>query len=335
MSETDIDRKKPDLSLVIPVYNEVESLPHLIAEIHESLDPTGWDYEMLFVDDGSKDGSFALLEEMAAADPRIVVVSFRRNYGQTAGFAAGFDHARADTIVTLDADGQNPPADIPNLVNKLNEPDGDWDVVNGWRVNRKDDVVRTIPSKIANGLIARSSGVDLHDRGCSMRAFRREVVDELNLYGEMHRFIPELIANAGFKMTEVPVDHRARALGTSKYGLSRTFRVIMDLMTVTFLRKYGDRPMHLFGMLGLSSGAVGVIISLGLAVYKLLGLAMGGIDGYRANVIDRPLLTLAVLLMILGAQFLMMGLLAELLVRTYYESQNKPVYQVRTVVRAH
>lgn len=329
------------LSLVIPVYNEEESLPKLIGEIHESLDPTGWVYEMIFVDDGSKDRSFALLEAYQEQDPRIVVVSFRRNYGQTAGFSAGFDHAKGEIIVTLDADGQNPPADIPNLVRKLDETDEDgrpWDVVNGWRVNRKDNVVRTLPSKIANGLIANSSGVDLHDRGCSLRAFRREVVDELHLYGEMHRFIPELIANAGFRMTEVPVDHRAREAGVSKYGLSRTFRVIMDLMTVLFLRKYADRPMHLFGMLGMSSGGLGLLIGAGLVLYKLWGtvaeLVRGnGFTGYVNTQIDRPLLTLAITLIILGVQFIIMGLVAELLVRTYYESQNKPVYQVRTVLR--
>ena len=323
----------PQLSLVIPVYNEVESLPRLVQEIHATLDNTQYDYEMVFVDDGSKDGSFELLKRLHQDDPRIVVVRFRRNFGQTAAFAAGFDHARGEIIVTLDADGQNPPADIPKLLEKMAEG---YEVVNGWRQNRQDGfLLRKLPSKAANWLITRSSGVQLKDRGCSLRAFRAEVVQSMNLYGEMHRFIPELVSNAGFSMAEVPVGHRAREAGVSKYGLSRLFRVILDLITVLFLRNYGDRPMHLFGSLGFYSGGLGLLIGVYLIFLKFLALIQKGWEaGFLATRIgDRPLLSLAIMLFILGVQFLMMGLLGELLVRTYYESQAKPVYQLRQLVR--
>ncbi len=237
-----------DLSLVIPVYNEEDNLAPLAAEIRAALEPTGLNYEVLFIDDGSRDRSFACLQDLAAADGRVVAIRFRRNYGQTAAFAAGFDHARGAVIVTLDADRQNDPADIPALLAKLKEG---YDVVNGWRQNRQDNLVRRFPSRVANWLIAETSGVHLKDRGCSLRAFRHEVVEDMNLYGELHRFIPELVNFAGFSMAEVPVNHRARVAGASKYGLSRTFRVILDLFTIHFLRKYGDRPMQLFGRWGI------------------------------------------------------------------------------------
>ncbi|MCP4426034.1 MAG: glycosyltransferase family 2 protein, partial [Chloroflexi bacterium] len=238
---------KKDLSLVIPVYNEVENLRPLTEEITAALANENLDYEVIYVDDGSRDGSFELIQELHREDGRVGAIRFRRNFGQTAAFAAGFDHAKGRVIVTLDADRQNDPADIPDLLVKMNEGEG-YDVVNGWRVNRQDPFLfKKLPSKIANGLIARSTGVGLHDRGCSLRAFRNEVVHEFHLYGEMHRFIPEMIHFAGFSMTETPVNHRPRVAGDSKYGLSRTFRVILDLITVLFLRRYGDRPMHIFG----------------------------------------------------------------------------------------
>lgn len=319
---------RKQLSIVIPVYNEVESLRPLTAEITTALADQALDYEILFVDDGSNDGSFALIEQLHAEDDRVTAVRFRRNFGQTAAFAAGFDHAQGDIIITMDADRQNDPADIPALLDKMKEG---WDVVNGWRTNRQDPFLfRKLPSKIANQLIARSSGVRLHDRGCSMRAFKAEVVAELHLYGEMHRFIPEMIHFAGFSMTEVPVNHRPRVAGTSKYGLSRTFRVILDLLTVLFLRRYSDRPMHIFGYLGIASGFVGGLIAFWLAGSKIwAGLTLGwaGFHAYRIG--DRPLLLLSIMLIILGVQFLVFGLVAELIVRTYYESQNKPVYHVR------
>ncbi len=319
-----------DLSLVIPVYNEEDNLRPLAEEIRAALGDTGLNYEVLFIDDGSKDSSFACLQELAAEDDHVVAIRFRRNYGQTAAFAAGFDHARGKVIVTLDADRQNDPADIPTLLAELEKG---YDVVNGWRANRQDDLVRRFPSRIANWLIAETSGVHLKDRGCSLRAFRAEVAHDLNLYGELHRFIPELVNFSGFTMSEVPVNHRARVAGESKYGLSRTFRVILDLFTIQFLRKYGDRPMQLFGRVGIILGGLGLLIGLYLTGIKIWAGITGGMEGFNAMQIgDRPLLLLAVLLIILGVQFLVMGLIAELTVRTYYETQDLRVYRVKEIV---
>ncbi len=320
-----------DLTIVVPVYNEVDNVRPLLAEITQALTPENLDYEVLFVDDGSSDGSFALLQQLAAEDDHVVVIKFRRNHGQTAAFAAGFDYARGKYIVTIDADRQNDPADIPRMIAKLEEG---YDVVNGWRQNRQDAfLVRKVPSFIANRLIARASNVHLHDRGCSLRLFRAAVTRELRLYGEMHRFIPEMVNNAGFTMAEVPVNHRPRVAGESKYGISRTFRVIVDLMTIVFLRNYGDRPMHLFGMLGLLMGGLGGLTLFYLFLVKIWAGISGGWAGFQAEEIgSRPLLSLGILLVILGVQFLVMGLIAELIVRVYYEAQNKPVYHVREVI---
>jgi glycosyltransferase involved in cell wall biosynthesis len=320
-----------DLSLVIPVYNEVENLELLVEEIAAAFDNQPLTYEILFVDDGSSDGSFNLIQELSGRYSQIGAIRFRRNFGQTAAFSAGFNHARGRIIVTMDADRQNDPADVPSLIQKLDEG---YDVVNGWRQNRQDGLLlRKLPSFFANRLIARSTGVRLHDRGCSLRAFRSEVVHELRLYGEMHRFIPELASSAGFVMTEVPVNHRPRVAGTSKYGLSRTFRVLLDLMTILFLRRYSARPMHLFGGVGIISAVLGGLAGFSLAAAKIWAGIEGGADGFRAYRIgDRPLLMLSVLLIILGVQFLVMGLLAELVVRTYHESQNKPVYHIKETI---
>lgn len=320
-----------ELSVVVPLLNEVESLRSLSEEITAALHGQAISYEILFVDDGSTDGSFALIQQMHKEDERITAVRFRRNFGQTAAFAAGFDYANGSIIITMDADGQNDPADIPALLAKIEEG---WDVVNGWRVNRQDPFLfRKFPSKIANGLIARSSGVRLHDRGCSMRAFRAEVVEDMHLYGEMHRFIPEMVHFAGFSMTEVAVNHRSRTVGLSKYGISRTFRVLFDLMTVLFLRRYMDRPMHLFGWFGGVTTGVGGIVTVWLILGKLWAGITGGMDGFHAAQIgDRPLFLLSILSVIVGVQFLAMGLVAELVVRTYYESQNKPVYRVKEII---
>jgi glycosyltransferase involved in cell wall biosynthesis len=320
-----------DLSLVIPVYNEVENLEPLVGEIAAALDNKPIIYEILFIDDGSSDGSFNLIQELSGRYPQVGAIRFRRNFGQTAAFSAGFNHARGRIIVTMDADRQNDPADVPSLIQKLDEG---YDVVNGWRQNRQDGLLlRKLPSFFANRLIARSTGVRLHDRGCSLRAFRSEVVHELRLYGEMHRFIPELASAAGFVMTEVPVNHRPRVAGTSKYGLSRTFRVLLDLMTILFLRRYSARPMHLFGGVGIISAVLGGLAGFSLAAAKIWAGIEGGADSFRAYRIgDRPLLMLSVLLIILGVQFLVMGLLAELVVRTYHESQNKPVYHIKETI---
>lgn len=320
-----------DLTIVVPVYNEVENVRPLLDEITQALAPQNPDYEVLFVDDGSSDGSFEMLQQLAEEDGHVVVIKFRRNHGQTAAFAAGFDYAQGKQIVTIDADRQNDPADIPRMITKLEEG---YDVVNGWRQNRQDAfLLRKVPSYIANRLIARASNVQLHDRGCSLRIFRAEVTKELHLYGEMHRFIPEMVNNAGFTMAEVPVNHRSRVAGESKYGISRTFRVIVDLVTVVFLRKYGDRPMHLFGMLGLLLGGVGGFTLFYLFLVKIWAGISGGWAGFQAEEIgSRPLLSVGIMLVVLGVQFFVMGLIAELIVRVYYEAQNKSVYHVREII---
>ena len=317
-----------DLSIIVPVYNEVENLRPLSEEITAALVNESITYEVIFIDDGSSDGSFELLQTLYKEDSRFNYVRFRRNHGQTAGFAAGFDYAHGRYILTMDADRQNNPADIPKLIEKLEEG---HDVVNGWRENRQDAfLMRKVPSFIANRLIANLTDVPLKDRGCSLRIFRAEVVKELHLYGEMHRFIPEMISFAGFTMAEVPVDHRPRVAGTSKYGISRTIRVILDLMTVLFLQRFFDRPMRLFGTLGWLFGVPGGLLGLYLGGWKLLAGITGGMAGFHSvRLSERPLLLLAVLLVILGTQFFVMGLIAELTVRTYYETQNKPIYTVR------
>ena len=321
-----------DLSIVVPVYNEVENLRPLINEITNALAPEQIEYEVLLIDDGSTDGSHELICQLSEEDAHVIGIQFRRNHGQTAAFAAGFDYANGRYVVTIDADLQNDPADIPKLIAKLEEG---YDVVNGWRENRQDAfLMRKLPSYIANRLIARASDVQLRDRGCSLRMFRAEVAKELKLYGEMHRFIPEHVNNMGFTMAEVPVNHRARLAGESKYGISRTFRVIVDLMTIIFLRNYGDRPMHLFGMLGMVFSGIGGFFLAYLSFLKIWAGITGGWAGFQGMEIgNRPLLSLGILLLILGVQFLVMGLIAELIVRTYYETQNKPVYHVRRIIK--
>ena len=309
----------------------MENIRPLLDEITAVLADQPWAYELLFIDDGSKDGSFDLLKELAQENRHVVVVRFRRNHGQTAGFAAGFDYAEGRRILTMDADRQNDPADIPTLMAKMDEG---FDVVNGWRQNRQDAfLLRKVPSFVANRLIAKLSAVPLKDRGCSLRLFKAEVVAELHLYGELHRFIPEMINFAGFTMAEVPVNHRPRVAGEAKYGISRTFRVIVDLMTVLFLRKYMDRPMHFFGLIGVPLGVLGGLMMAYLLFLKVWGGITGGWEGFHAMQIgERPLLILSVLLIILGVQFLVMGLLAEFIARTYYETQDKSVYYVQQVI---
>jgi len=305
------------VSIVIPVFEEEESLPYLYASIKEAMDPTGRDYEMLFVDDGSRDATLKVLSELNAKDSKVVVVSFRRNFGQTAAMAAGIDHAAGDIIVTMDADLQNDPADIPHMLEKAKE----FDVVSGWRKRRKDPFIsRKLPSLIANGLISKVTGVKLHDYGCTLKAYRKEVIKNVRLYGEMHRFIPAIANWYGASITEVETTHHERKYGKSKYGISRTIRVILDLITVKFLQSFATRPIHAFGPIGLALGAIGFIIALYLSFDKIiLGHSIG----------SRPLLLLSVLLIILGVQILVMGLLAEVLARTYHESQGKPIYTVK------
>lgn len=308
-----------DLSVVIPVLNEVENVADLHRELTASLERFGRPYEIVIVDDGSTDGTAERLLEIAVRDARVRVLRLRRNFGQTAAFSAGFDHARGAIVVTSDGDLQNDPADIPTLVTRLEE--GDYDLVCGWRQKRHDPLSKRVPSFFANRLISWATGVSLRDYGCSLKAMRSEVARSLRLYGDMHRFIPAVASWMGVKLAEVAVNHRPRTRGRSKYGLGRTSRVLLDLFTVKFLLHYGTRPAHLFGLLGLTSGAIGSAILIHLAWVRLFAdTAIGG----------RPLLFLGGLLFLAGVILVNFGLMAELLMRTYHESQGKPIYVLRS-----
>ncbi len=311
-----------DLSVVIPVFNEEESLPRLLAEIHAALDPTGLTYEMVCVDDGSSDRSFAVLEGLAAEDPNLVVVQFRRNFGQTAAMQAGLDLAEGEIVALLDADLQNDPADIPMMVSRLREED--YDLVAGWRADRKDALVsRRLPSVAANRIIGRVTGVRLHDYGCTLKVMTREVAKGLRLYGEMHRFIPAIADWQGARILEVKVNHRARQFGVSKYGIGRTVRVVLDLLVVRFIQSYLVKPMQVFGLWGLVSGGLGFGLCAWLALRKIL---------YAETLADRPLLLLGALLIVVGVQLVSLGLVADIVGRTYHEAQRKPTYSVRRVL---
>jgi glycosyltransferase involved in cell wall biosynthesis len=312
-----------DLSIVIPVFNEAGALPGLHAELSSVLASSGQSYEIVAVDDGSRDESLAALKQLAQTDPHLVVISLRRNFGQTAALAAGFDHARGEVVITSDADGQNDPADIPRVLAKLDEG---YDIVSGWRQNRKEPFfVRRLPSIVANWLISRSTDVRLHDYGCSLKAYRSEVVKNVHLYGELHRFIPAVASWMGIKIAEIRVNDRKRSHGKSKVGRGRTVRVLLDLLTVSFLLSYSARPMQLFGGLGLGAFGLGTLFGLYLVVEKFV---------FSKSIINRtPLLLLTVLLVVTGVQLVTMGLLAELISRTYHETQNKPIYAVREIVR--
>ncbi len=311
----------PDVSVVVPIYNEVESIPHLLEAIASTLIASELIYEIICVDDGSTDGSAEFLRREAQTRNDLKAIILRRNYGQTAAMSAGFNHALGKAIVTLDADLQNDPVDIPLLLAKLEEG---YDLVSGWRKNRQDGALkRLLPSKIANWLIRRTTSVNIHDYGCSLKAYRSELVADMNLYGELHRFLPALAYIEGARITEIPVRHHARRFGQSKYGLSRTFRVLMDLLTILFMKRFLTRPMHVFGLWGLISMLAGGAIAIYLTFVKL---------AFHENIGDRPLLILAVLLLVTGVQLFCFGLLAELLMRTYHESQGRPIYRVREVV---
>lgn len=308
---------RPELSVVIPVFNEVENVRDLHLQLTAALDPLGRPYEMLLVDDGSTDGTQSALLEIERDDPRVRVLRLRRNFGQTAAFSAGFDHARGDVIVTSDGDLQNDPRDIPALLARLDEG---FDMVCGWRRRRQDSFSRVLPSRLANVLISWFTGVHLHDYGCSLKAIRAEVVKGLRLYGEMHRFIPAVASWMGVTVTEMEVNHRPRVRGRSKYGLGRTLRVLLDLFTVKFLLAYGTRPAHFFGKLGLASGGAGAGILGYLAYIRLFA---------DTAIWGRPLLLLGFLLFLTGLILVCFGLVAELLVRIYHESQGKPIYVVK------
>ncbi|MEA5582708.1 glycosyltransferase family 2 protein [Nodularia harveyana UHCC-0300] len=311
----------PDVSVVVPIRDEVESLPLLLEAIASHISDGDLSYEIICVDDGSTDGSAAFLKEQAQIRTDLKAVLLRRNYGQSAAMAAGFKYATGKVIVTLDADLQNDPADIPLLLAKLAEG---YDLVSGWRHQRQDAVIsRLIPSKIANWLIGKVTEVKLHDYGCSLKAYRSEVLADMNLYGELHRFLPALAYIEGARITEIPVRHHARRFGRSKYGIWRTFRVMMDLLTIYFMKKFLTRPMHVFGLLGLGSMVTGTLIGMYLTFIKL---------AFSESIGNRPLLILAVLLLVTGVQLFCFGLLAELLMRTYHESQGRPIYRVREIV---
>ncbi len=318
-----------DLSVVIPVRNEAASLEELHRELTATLVAFSRPYEIIVVDDGSTDGTFSILKRLQAADPRLRVIRFRRNFGQTAAFAAGFAHARGRLIITSDGDLQNDPADIPRMVEKL---ESGFDIVCGWRRSRKDAFVsRTVPSMIANRLISSATGVKLHDYGCSLKVFRAEVVKPLKLYGEMHRFLPAIASEQGVAIAEVEVNHRARRHGRSNYGISRTLRVILDLLTVKFLLSYSTRPLQMFGAIGLPLTVVGAATIAWLVSLRIYATVTGDWTGYTP-IADRPVFLLGILGVFTGIQFLTMGLMAELQSRTYHESQDKPVYVIREVL---
>ena len=314
-------KRKIDISIVIPLYNEEENVELLYESVSSALKQSGKQWEIIMVDDGSSDATFKILKKIAAEEKGAKVISFRRNFGQTAAMAAGFDHAAGDVVIPMDGDLQNDPQDIPKLLAKIEEG---YDVVSGWRKDRKDRFInRKLPSMIANWLISRITGVHLHDYGCTLKAYRKEVLENINLYGEMHRFIPALASLNGARVTEIPVNHRERKFGTSKYGISRTFKVILDLVTVKFLLSYSTKPIQVFGGLGLMSLLLSFLSFVEISISKFL---------YSVDVTGNPFFLLSILFALIGIQFITMGLLGEINIRTYYESQGKPIYAIKELV---
>ncbi len=320
-----MDRQpEPRLSVVIPVFNEEDNIAPLLEELLPVLKDLNVPFEIIVVDDGSTDHSWAILQSLQKSEPRIKLIRLRKNFGQTAALSAGFDYAKGEVIISLDADLQNSPRDIPLLLSKVE--DG-FDIVSGWRKNRKDRLFsRRLPSLIANWLISWLTGIKLHDYGCTLKAFRREVIKSIKLYGELHRFIPAIASYMGVSIAEVEVHHRPRRHGKSKYSIFRFTRVILDMLTVKFLLSYSTRPLQIFGLIGLASGVLGFAISLWLSYQRLV---------LKISVANRPLLLLGVLLMVIGFQFITLGLLAEILVRAYHESSGKSIYHVREIIDAH
>lgn len=311
-----------DLSVVVPVFNEEKNINILYQELIDVLIKLDLTFEIIFINDGSTDKSLAILSELQENDSRIVVISFRKNFGQTAALSAGFDYALGDIIITLDGDLQNDPKDIPKLLQKLSKG---YDIVNGWRFDRKDSFFsRRLPSIIANKIISYSTNVKLHDYGCTLKAFRKEITQNIKLYGEMHRFIPAIASGMGSEVAEVKVNHRERKFGKSKYGISRTIRVVLDLITVKFLLSYATRPLQIFGLLGFNCG----IIGFGFLLYLIIQRQF-----FNVPLANRPLLLFSILLIFMGLQFITLGLLAELQSRTYYEAQNKPIYMIRQILK--
>lgn len=316
---TSVHDSKPEVSIVVPVYNEFDNLPDLVARIDEAMRTQPLSYELIAVDDGSTDGSARRLRELSEQHPWVRAVCLVRNYGQSSALQAGFDRVRGRYVVTLDADLQNEPGDIPLLLERL-ENDPDVDMISGWRKNRQDKALsRRLPSVLANRLISKFTNVQLHDYGCALKAYRREIIDRIRLYGEMHRFIPSLARDAGARITEIPVRHHARTRGVSKYGIDRTFRVILDLIFIVFFMRFRQRPLHAFGGMGLWMATPGVLILLWLLAQKIMGESIGG----------RPLLMAGVMLVLMGMQFIAAGLIGELLTRIYYESGSGLQYYAK------
>ena len=312
-----------DLSVVIPIFNEEGNIERLHRELTAALTKLGREYEVIAINDGSEDGSYAMLNAVQARDPRWCVIHFRRNFGQTAAMAAGFDAARGAVVLTIDADLQNDPADIQRILAKFDEG---YDIVSGWRQERKEPLLlRRIPSAIANRIISRSTGIRLHDYGCTLKAYSYEVAKGVQLYGELHRFIPALASQLGVRVAEIPVKDRARRWGSSKYGFGRTFKVVLDLIVVVFLLSYFNRPLYVFGAAGFVVGGIGSLLGLYLTIFKLIT---------ENKIGDRPLLQMAVLMMVLGVQLVSTGIVADMIMRTYHESQRKPIYHIRETRRS-
>ena len=317
-----MERNGRQVSIVVPILNEQDNIGPLYEQIKQSL-AEKYDYEIIFIDDGSSDNSFNILADLQKTDNKIRVICFRKNFGQTSALSAGFTHAKGKIIVALDADLQNDPADIPDMIDKLNEG---FDVISGWRKKRHDNAItRLLPSKIANWVISRITGVKLHDYGCTLKVYRREVLEEIKLYGEMHRFIPALASWSGARIAEMAVNHRPRTAGKTKYGIGRTLKVILDLITVKFLGSFSTKPIYIFGGLGLASG-IGAFASGWYVVYQKIA------NDFPIN--RNPLLVMTAMLITTTVQFILMGLLAELLVRTYHESQNRPTYVIKQILES-
>ncbi len=315
------EKEHPEMSLIIPVFNEEKNLPILYREIVAACTELRKSFEILFIDDGSTDNSGRVLKDIHQSDKRVRLIRFRRNFGQTAALSAGFHHARSEVIVTMDADLQNDPKDIGLMLDKLNQG---YDIVSGWRIKRRDKFFsRRLPSLLANWLISVITRVKLHDYGCTLKAFRRDVVENINLYGEMHRFIPAIASTMGVDIAEVKVHHRPRRYGKSKYSIMRFVKVILDLLTVKFLLSYSTRPLQIFGLFGLISGLIGGILAAILSYQRLI---------LQQSIANRPLLLLAVLLLVIGFQFITLGLLAEIMVRAYHESLQKKIYYIKEIV---
>lgn len=314
-------KTKAEISIVVPLYNEEKNVEELCSSLNETIRVLNRETEVIFIDDGSTDGTFDILSRLKKSNGNVRIIRFTRNFGQTAAMSAGFDYATGEIIVTMDGDLQNDPKDIPLLIEKIEEG---YDIVSGWRAKRQDRLLsRKIPSRVANWLIGLMTGVKLHDSGCSLKAYRSHVVKNLRLYGEMHRFIPALASSRGARIAEVKVNHHPRRRGSSKYGISRTIRVILDLITIKFLLSFLTRPLQIFGLLGLAFSGMGFLICLYLSLLKLI---------LGRSISDRPLLLLGVLLLVLGVQFIGFGLIAEMQTRTYYEVQNKPIYVIKDLI---